>query len=432
VLPYGSGSLRARWEGPLTVLHARGVRASSDPESLVEHALRRPLGAPALARAAAGARTAVVVVSDPTRETALRELLPPIFRHLREGGLSPDRVSVLVAYGNHARARDRDLRAMWGRLPRGTRVLHHDSKSPEDLVEVGRLRSGRALRLNRQLVEAEFAVITGGITFHYHAGFTGGRKAILPGLASREDILANHALTLSPRGGGDPSSWRQAACAPGRLEGNPVHEEMDAAARLFAARAARPPFLVNSVLAEAGGLAAVFAGDLFLAFARGARYVASRFRVSLARPFDLVVASAGGRPRDASFYQSHKAFDHASRATRDGGVVVLAAECPEGPGAGMLEWFAHPTPEEHLSALRRRFEVPGGTALALRQKLARVSGVLVSRMKPGDVRAMGLIPAGSLEEALARARAILGSAPVRACAIPHAGVVLPSVRGGER
>jgi nickel-dependent lactate racemase len=148
-----------------------------------------------------------------------------------------------------------------------------------------------------------------------------------------------------------------------------------------------------------------------------------------------VIASAGGRPYDDTFYQAHKAFDHAARAARDGGVCVLAAACPEGAGAGLLEWFRHGSYDDHLAALRRSFTVPGQTALALRQKLLRVRGVLVSRLSPVEVRAMGLLPARTLAQGLAKARGILaraGSSATRACLIPHAGVSLPCAEPARR
>ena len=215
-----------------------------------------------------------------------------------------------------------------------------------------------------------------------------------------------------------------------------MHEAIEEVARAFAAKARRRPFLVNSVLAEDGSLAAVFAGDVFAAFARGAAYVDAHFARPIEAPFDLAIASAGGHPRDATLYQAHKAFDHASRAVRSGGVVVLAAACSRGAGTGFLDWFRHGSYEEHAEALQHRFAVPGQTALALRQKLGRVKGILVSRMPPEDVLATGLIPARRLGQGLRIARDLLEheggpqkTRRPRACLIPHAAVTLPRLVG---
>jgi len=422
ILPYGPSEIRATWPGELAAFRARDVAAAKDPAALVRRALGSPIASPPLDEAARGARDCTIIVSDTTRETALRVVLPAVFESLERAGVPLGRTTVLIAYGNHPRAGDDDIARMLGGLPEGARVAHHDSSDPEGLAGVGRLPSGDELRLDRLAVEADLVILTGAIAFHYHAGFSGGPKSILPGIAARGNILANHALTLSP---GSPGG-RDPRCAPGSLEGNPVHEQMVVGARLFAEGRARAPFLVNVVMADDGDLAAVFAGDISKAHARGCAFVESRFRVDLGSGFDVALASAGGLPRDATFYQAHKAFDHAARAVRDGGVVVLAAECAGGPGPGFLEWFEHATYDGHLAALVDGFAVPGQTALALRQKLARVRGVLVSRMPAATVERMGLVPARDLKEAVDLAMSLAPSRDrFEGCIIPHASTVLP-------
>lgn len=426
-LPYGITRICARWGGAARVLASRGVRAARAPGAVVRRALAHPVASPELRRLARGAAGAVVVVSDHTRQTAARDVLPAVFEELAAAGIPARAVRVLVAYGNHARASGTALRGALGALPRGATLAHHDSADAGALCDVGALPSGERLALNRLAVEAPVLVVTGAITFHYHAGFTGGRKAVLPGIAARANILANHAHTLAADGPGG----RSPRCAPGMLAGNPVSEEMDAAARLLCARLARPPFLVNAVLAEEGGLCVACAGDLFEAFARGAAWVDAHFRAPVDRPFDVAIASAGGAPRDSSFYQAHKAFDHAARAVRDGGVAILAARCPEGAGPGFLDWFRFPDYDTHLAALRGHFTVPGQTALALRQKLRRIRGILVSTMPARDVEAMGMTPARTLAEGFARAREMTGMRAPRACVVPHASMVLPTLRGAR-
>jgi nickel-dependent lactate racemase len=423
VLPYGASDVRATWPGAVSKLDAHGVPAADDPAELVRRALAQPTASPPLDEAARGADDCVVIISDTTRETALPILLPAVVESRARAGVPPERTTVLVAYGNHSRVSDDDILRMTRCLPAGVRIAHHDSSNAEGLVVVGRLPSGHELRVNCLAAEAGMVVATGAITFHYHAGFSGGRKSILPGIAARENVLANHAHTLSP----DSPGGRDPRCAPGLLSGNPVHEEMVAAAELFAALLPRAPFIVNVVLTEESELAAVFAGDVFKAHEQGCAFVDSNFRAGTKCGFDVALASAGGLPRDLTFYQAHKAFDHAARAVRDGGVVVLAAECADGAGSGFIEWFDYATYDEHLAALRERFAVPGQTALALRQKLERVRGILVSSMPPATVRHMGLVPARDLAEAVDIAQSLVPShASPKACIMSHASTILPS------
>jgi nickel-dependent lactate racemase len=425
ILPYGDSTITGAWPGEIVHVRSRGIEPIGDPVAAVRDALARPIGSPALVEAARGARTATVIVSDHTRETAARTLVPAAVEQLILAGIPVTRITILVAYGNHGRVSDEIVRSIIGDVDERIAIAHHDSRDGSQLAELGTLPSGATLRANRRAVEADVLVVTGAITFHYHAGFTGGRKAILPGIAACENILANHARTLGGPGA-DANGGRDPNCQPGRLAGNPVSEEMDGAARMLADARERAPFLINSVLTEDGDLAAVFAGDVHQAHRAGAAFTDERFRYVVDRPFDVAFASAGGYPRDGSFYQAHKALDHAARAVRDGGAVVLAAECRGGPGAGFLEWFDHASYGEHLSALEQSFAVPGQTALALRQKLGRIRGILVSGMETSIVERMGLIPAASLDGALNLVRETVGSM-AKACVMPHASMVLPSV-----
>ncbi len=156
VLPYGRGKLTARWPGSLEVLRPEGLgrpRSGNEELALVRKALRSPVGSPSLAECARGATSAVVIISDHTRRTALRRLLPPVFAELASAGTRPDAVTLLVAYGGHPRATDREVRRLTGRLPRGVRIAHHDASSPVDLAPVVCLGSGEPVRLNRLAVD---------------------------------------------------------------------------------------------------------------------------------------------------------------------------------------------------------------------------------------------------------------------------------------
>ncbi len=403
-LPYGPGRMLfvASEE---TAVYCPGVRPAISQSAEVRSALEAPVSSERLASLARGAKSACVVLSDHTRSTGAKVVVPAVLDELGRAGVSPAKVSYLIAYGNHPRAEDAELEAALGVLP--SRVIHHDSADDSNLTEVGVLPSGAPLRLNRTLVEADVVVLTGSVTFHYHAGFTGGRKSVLPGAASRENVLANHALILGER-------ERRKECAPGVLDGNPVHEEMLAGAR-FLERA----FIVNTVMTPGGGIARVFAGDIEHAHRAACEFVGRGFRLRADRKHDTVVASAGGWPHDRSFYQAHKAVQHAAPMVRDGGLLVLVAECAEGVGApSMLDWMKHADSASHFAALKEKFEVPGQTALALRDVLSRIRVSIVGVMDPGEARTLGIEPARTLRDALG------GDGASEAAVVPHAAVTL--------
>ena len=385
-LPYGPGRmLLIAPDG--TPVFRPGVRPALSPSLEVRRAIEKPVGSERLASRAKGARNVCVVLSDHTRTTGAKVVVPAVIEELNRAGVSSSKVSFLIAYGNHPRGEDVETRSALGELP--SRVVHHDSTDHSDLVEAGTLPSGRKLRLNRLLVESDLVVLTGSVSFHYHAGFTGGRKSVLPGAASREDVLANHSLILDEAG-------RRKECAPGALDGNPVHEEMLAALE-FLDRA----FVVNTVMTPRGGIARAFAGDVERAHRAACEFVERGFRLRAERQYDVVVASAGGWPHDRDFYQAHKAVQHASPIVKDGGTLVLVAECSDGVGArSMLEWMKRPDWATHFGELKDRFEVPGQTALALREVLSRVRVNIVGVMEPEEAKCLGLVPAKTLGEAL--------------------------------
>ncbi len=401
------------------ILQPDDLPALADPAETLARLLAGNIYGPPLAARVKGARRPVIVVSDKTRATGVRWLLPRLLEAVRAVADPSADISVLVAYGNHSRHTPQEDADLFGELPDGVRLIHHDSRDDSQLVNVGTLPAGRRLRINRQAAAADALILTGAVTFHYHAGFTGGRKAILPGLASHEDTLANHALTLAGREAADPRPW-----GPGRLNGNPVAEEMEAAQRLVG-----PSYLVNTVMAgneKENEIGAIFVGDPRDEHRAACAEVKARFARRIDAPADLVVASAGGFPKDINLYQAHKALDNAARACRDGGVVVLVAACAEGLGDDSFpRWLAYPDRRAHLAALREAFAVAGQTALAFREKIERLRVILVSELSDERVRQLGLTPAASLADALEQAKDLLGRRPGRAIVLPRGSETLP-------
>jgi len=250
----------------------------------------------------------------------------------------------------------------------------------------------------------------GNIEYHYFAGYTGGAKALLPGVSSAESIRCNH-------------SWMaHQNAAAGRIAGNPVREDIEEAATFLG-----PSFLFNVVLDGSKRIVYATAGDLTQAHRNGCRQVDELYRVSLERATDVVVASAGGTPKDLNLYQAHKALENASRAVRDGGILILAAECTEGLGHSVFaEWMTSgSTPGEILTRIREHFVLGGHKAAAIAKTLRRgVRVYLVSAMAPELVKSMGFVPFASAQEAVDSAQRELGPATNWAV-MPHAGSTVP-------
>jgi nickel-dependent lactate racemase len=250
------------------------------------------------------------------------------------------------------------------------------------------------VELNSALREFSRVFLTGGITFHYFAGFTGGRKSICPGLASAKTIEATHMLALDFETGG-----RKAGVRAGALDGNAVHEECDRIASLVS-----PAFSVNTLVNEQKQATRIYCGDWQVAHRHACDYYLERFSIQIPSKRDVVIVSSGGFPHDINMIQAHKALDMAALACNDGGTIILLAECSDGLGRpDFLKWFAESDSRALAARLVNGYEVNGQTAWALLTKAERFRVCLVSELLHDDVRRMRMVPVRTIEEALALA-----------------------------
>jgi lactate racemase len=397
--------------GVLTVADAPALgRTAAELAPLVRHALRRPTGSPPLAEIAQAGDKVVVVVNDQTRLARTELFLPVILDELNLGGV-PDRdITCLFALGAHRPLSPAEMEELIGLdAYRRVRTVNHDCREASGLGGVGRTSRGNEVLINRLLVEADRVVLTGSIVYHFFAGFGGGRKAAVPGCAGLSTIQHNHSMMLDP------------AAVIGRLDGNPVHEDLLEAARLVG-----PDFLFNVVLNEERDIAGIFAGEMDAAHRLGCAFVDRIYGTPVNRLADVVIASCGGWPKDINVYQAQKTMDNAAQAVRPGGIVILLAECPEGAGNDTyLQWMRrYRTADAIAAATRDHFELGGHKAYAVTRLLSRAEIVIVSAMDPELARELLLTPASSLAEALDLARAKLGPCP-SITVMPEGGLTLP-------
>ena len=353
----------------------------------------------------------VVVVTDHTRPTPTAELLPILWKRIDER-IRPEDVCLLVATGTHRDPTDEELESMLGDCRRRFRVEIHDCDG--DLVEVGRSSRGTPILLNRRVVDADQVITLGHIGMHYYAGYSGGRKNLLPGVAGRATIEANHAQLEHP------------SCEACIYEGNPISEEMSEVTAMV-----NLAFTVDVVFDADGDVAKVVVGDSEAAHAEGRAFWDELFHIPVGEPADLVIASAGGHPKDINLYQAYKGLYNAARMVRDGGIVFLAAACRDGIGHDVFaDWMLRSEqPRDVLRILAREgFRLGGHKAVYLARDLARCSIHLKSWMEPSRVRRFFLQPVDDPRDVLAAARAQGGDA-YRVAVMPHAGDTFP-VRPG--
>ncbi|MET0622893.1 MAG: nickel-dependent lactate racemase [Pyrinomonadaceae bacterium] len=405
-LGYGAGTIEFGYDPHrFEVLSARDAHAEPLTDEALSAAMDAPVNSPRLADVVSKSDRVVCVIPDATRAAGVERVLAQVYARLRGRGVAPERISCLVGGGIHRPPTEQEIRQLLGdELAARVTVHAHHASEPDECVTLGTTSRGTPVALNRRLLETDHVVVIGGITFHYFAGFSGGRKGVLPGCAAEPSIQRNHKLSFD-----EQTMDKRAGVTSGRLEGNPVHEDMVEAVSMFG-----PSFLVNTVLNGDNEIVAAYAGHWRDAHLRGCAEYAAAHTVPFESRRPLVVVSAGGSPRDLNLIQSHKAMEHASHLLTEGGTMIALAECSQGLGRDdFLDWFVPGGSRATALKLMENYKVNGQTAWGLRRKAERFRLMLVSKLDGEVVRHMGLEPHDSLDSALAAA----GDAP---------GFIMPS------
>ena len=401
------------------LLKADTPRNLPDPKEEIRRALANPLGTPALAEIVRPGDRVVIVTSDITRYTGSELYLPILVEELNRCGIADQDIEVVIALGIHRQQTAEEHRKILGSLY-GRIVVHdHECDDPEQLVDLGQTSSGLPVQINQRVMAADRLIVTGTVGLHYFAGYGGGRKSLVPGVASRTTCMATHfAIFNPPEQGG-----RNTKACTANLDGNPVH-----LAILEAAKRIKPDFLLNTVLTTDKQIARVFCGDLEQAHLSGCELAQTLYTAPLKHLADLAIVSCGGHPKDINFIQAHKALDYGVQAVRRGGTVILLAACPDGFGnATFFDWFNYEDLDIFEKALRSRYEINGQTAWSTLSKARTWRVILMSEFTAEQTKKMGMEKAGSLDEALQMAYKQLPENP-EIVVIPDGGTILPVIR----
>lgn len=332
-----------------------------------------------------------LVVPDRTRPLPLKHLLPTILNGVLSMQKSPRRISIVVASGMHRPLQPEDYRENLGMdaWPRNSTLFVHDCRDAADLL--GSTKCGIPVCAHPSVARADAVGILAAVVFHYLAGFGGGRKMLLPGVAAKRSILALHRRCLNdgPRGG------RHAAAHQGILDENPLHEASLAAAALFP-----PKVAMHCLLGSDGSLADARVGDLANDYRIACTAYAAERSFVCDEPFDSAVVCAGSAAQGFDLVQAHKALDAVAPIVRDDGAIVLVARCPGGVGNPELEeGLALGSAEKIEAELRREFRVGWHTALALRKKTSEKRVAILSEIDETPARASGMKVLRSIDEA---------------------------------
>jgi len=396
----------------MSVLIPKELPPVPNESEAITEAIRSPVGTDPLSKMVGNGSKVALLVSDVTRPCPSRKVLAPLLTGLLRSGVRKENITIYFATGMHRGHTPEERRALVGQeIADKFRLVDHDSKDTDNLVSMGQTKRGTKVFINRAVMDCDVKIGVANLDIHYFAGYSGGAKSLMPGVAGFDTICQNHSMMLLP------------GAEPGRADGNPVREDMEEVAGM-----AGLDFIVNVVLNDRREIVKMVAGDYVKAHREGVPPNDYMYKVPLPEKADIVIASAGGYPKDINLYQAQKALDNAAFAVKDGGTILLLANCGEGLGDKAFEtWLMEAdSPDDVIRKLRENFVLGGHKAFAIARLAKRAEIVLVSILPETVAKKAFMSLAKSIEEALKKAFGRQGSES-RIVLMPYAGSTLPQV-----
>lgn len=411
-LPYGKEHLNVEIPderiNAILVSELHNYKPKLSQTELVQLALENPIGTPRLKEMAKGKNKIVIIASDHTRPVPSKVIMPLMLAEIRKGNPDAD-ITILISTGCHRETTREELESKFGsEIIANEKIYVHNCDDESMLINIGVLPSGGLLIINKLAVEADLLVAEGFIEPHFFAGFSGGRKSVLPGIASRATVMYNHNAEFI-----DNRKSRT-----GIIEGNPIHRDM-----LYAARAARLDFIVNVVINSEKEVMYAVAGDCDLAHIEGCKFLSSQCKVSSV-PSDIVISTNGGYPLDQNIYQAVKGMTAAEVTVNEGGVIIMIAKSNDGHGGEHFyksfkeEKDVNKMIDEFLATASENTIPDQWQSQIFARVLKKAKVVYVSDAPDEMVSDLHMIPAHSVEEAITKADEILGRPASKITIIP--------------
>ena len=410
-LAYGESSLPLDLPDTTDVIEPRDPPHLPNPEQALRDALRDPISCTPLAKLVKEDSSIIVVISDSTRPAPNRQMIESV---LTELGNPIDRIEVLVATGLHRPTSAAELDRMLGPdLQRRLRVFNHDARDTTCLRKIGTTSSGRPILINRRYLDADVRITLGLIEPHFFAGFSGGAKLVMPGIAGEVSILRNHDAEMI---GHRNARW-------GQLDGNPIHLEQREAARLAGCE-----FSLNVTITGDGSIAGVFAGALEPAHDAGCQMALDVALQPVTEAYDVVVTTNGGHPLDLNLYQAVKGMDAAAQIVRTGGHIVMAAECRDGTGHGEFIDILH----KHETASAMVAAIRSDPEIRIDQWQNQIFGRVLNRatvhlyaegLTDDEIRSAHCVPCRDVSSRIGE----LSGSAIRTCVLPRGPFTIPYI-----
>ncbi|HHX03790.1 MAG TPA: nickel-dependent lactate racemase [Tissierellia bacterium] len=409
---FGYGTTQQKVEIPeqnvLGVLRANPMHHERIGSAAVAYAMEHPIGAARLRELVKPEQKIAIIASDISRPVPSWEILPIIVEELLTAGCQKENITVVFALGAHRPHTQKERRHLAGSVYDMVRCVDSD---PMDCLHMGVTKHGTPVDITRAVASADFRICTGNIEYHYFAGYSGGVKALMPGVSTPEAIEKNHRLMMHDE------------ARASILETNPVRMDIEEGGAICGA-----DYLVNVILDEKKRIVHAVAGDVVRAHREGCKYLDKMYKIPISAPADIVIVSQGGWPKDVNLYQTQKALDHAGHAVKKGGTIILIGACQEGLGNKKFEqWLMEAKkPSDLIVRLQENFELGGHKAAAIAKILQRARVDLISEMEDDFVRSIFLHPQPNAQQAVDEALHRHGQ-DATVLAMPYGGATLPVI-----
>jgi nickel-dependent lactate racemase len=418
-LPYGKSnlSLKIPENQVADILTPKKMNALSNPDESLKIALANPISSPSLKEISRDSRNVCIVVSDATRPTPTKLIVEAILDSLKDAGVREDKINLMVATGLHRACTSEELIERLGaEIFRRLKIFQHDAYYNENLEDIGSTSLGTPIYLNRVVKDSDLIIGDGYIEPHFFAGYTGGGKNILPGVVGLETIKVNHGASMIEH----PYS------RAGILDGNPIYQDI-----VEGARKADYDFSINVTLNHEKEVSGIFAGDFQKAHYKGSKYLSKQVKLET-KKVDVAITTNGGYPLDRDLYQAVKGMAVAETVVEEGGVIIIVSECRDGIGHPYFEKLVTESknPSEIIEKIMdpNNFTVDQWQAQILARILEKRSIICVTTGVDFEkLRSMHLIPAKNVQNAIRKAREIIGNTP-KITVIPGGPSTIPVIR----
>ena len=393
----------------MNILVPEDLPTVNDQLEEVRNSLRSPISSEPLGVMAKGKENVIILCSDITRPSPSYLLVPPILDELNAAGITDDKITVIFGLGYHRPHTEEEKKKLVGiEVYNRVKCIDHDRNN---CVHIGDTKIGTPIWVFEPITKSDFIIATGNLEFHYKAGYSGGNKALMPGVCSKDTIQANHVMMIQP------------GTMPGKLDGNPMREDIEEAGKMAGVK-----FIVNAVLNSKKEIVKCVSGHPIRAHREGCKYIDMMYKRPISEMADIVICCPGGHPKDINLYQAQKGFENASYAVKDGGIIILYAKCGELLGEPNFEdWMMRAkSPDDPIKWVQEGFILGAHKAVVYCMVLQKKKAYLISDLPDDLAKKCFFNPEKSVEEALEKALIEMGQ-DAKVLIMPSANSTLPYV-----